>query len=510
MPSPSEVSNICIITPKHHIHIIKLALEHHGSIKKKGKIQAIHSEADLSEYIIQNDFQFIQNLVAVPTTLTANGTTTPEIQASLSPVANVLYTTDGLESLIQDITLAVHRSPASSADAQRLEDQPKGLLARTILEWLAQLPPSILKTLPSSIHNTLTRNSGTYTIYAPLLLLPAPNSKTDPWPWLLSEPLVEHVPDLYDLICKNLHVTHIALNAPIPLLSPSSSSSSSENILRAPISFTPLHGYFGALKPPSPAAFETAFWVSTRQHGVYQTWAPLYTMFSRGNISEKARILQLPTLMPEILGYAPAECSAVDLYAGIGYFAFCYARAGVGRVLCWEVSPWSVEGLRRGGRGNGWGVRFEDGGEMGEEEGVGDEKLIVFQEDNQRASARIEKLRSQIPPIRHVNCGFLPSSSTSWPVAVAVLDPVQGGWIHVHENIAVTDIEGRRAQIIQEFDALANPDANSPHWNIQCQHLQRVKSYAPGVMHCVLDISISHAPANAKATPTPPMPEAPS
>lgn len=201
----------------------------------------------------------------------------------------------------------------------------------------------------------------------------------------------------------------------------------------------------------------------------------------------------------------------MDLYAGIGYFAFCYARAGVGRVLCWEINGWSVEGLRRGAGENGWGVKIvgEKGG-IGEEEGVGEERLVVFQEDNQNASARVEEVRSHIPPVRHVNCGFLPSSAASWPVAVAVLDPVQGGWIHAHENIAVTDIESRRERVVQEFHALANPDANHQQWTVQCQHLQRVKSYAPGVMHCVLDIYITPVPANANATPTPAMPGAPS
>lgn len=236
-------------------------------------------------------------------------------------------------------------------------------------------------------------------------------------------------------------------------------------------------------------------------------------MFSRGNISEKARILQLPSLTPAVLGYPPEESSAVDLYAGIGYFAFCYARAGVGRVFCWEINGWSVEGLRRGARGNGWGVRVleeEEDGRMGGEARVGEERLVGFQEDNQNASARVEKLRSHVPPVRHVNCGFLPSSSASWPVAVAVLDPVQGGWVHAHENIAVTDIESRREETTKEFKALANHDANRPRWHVQCQHLHRVKSYAPGVMHCVLDIYIAPMSANANATPTLPMRGAPS
>ena len=506
MSSPQPVSNIYILTPKNHIQSLKTTLEHHGSFKKKAKILEISSENGLSAYITEAGFTFVQNLYAIPTTLFAKEIDVADIQASIAAVANEFCILYGLESLVLDITFAVHRpGNGPSEDIITPENQPKSLLAQSIQQWLFQLPPSIRTTLPSSILDVLTRSSWTYTIYTPLLLLPATTSKAEPWPWLLSPPLAEHIPALCNLICKTLHVTHIALNAPIPLLS--SSPFPEENVLRAPLSLTPLHGDFGTYRLPSSQAFETAFWVSTRQHGIYQTWAPLYTMFSRGNISEKVRILQMETLTAERLGSPPNECSAVDLYAGIGYFAFCYARAGVGKVLCWEINPWSVEGLRRGAGRNGWDVRVLDAEAVGEV-GRRNERLVVIQENNQNASARIEKVRSQIPPVRHVNCGFLPSSAASWPVAVAVLDPVQGGWIHAHENIAITDIDGRREQIIQEFAALANPDANRLHWNVHCEHLQRVKSYAPGVMHCVLDIYISPMPANA--TPTLPMPEAPS
>ena len=218
-------------------------------------------------------------------------------------------------------------------------------------------------------------------------------------------------------------------------------------------------------------------------------------MFSRGNISEKARILRMPSLRAERLGCEPRACSAVDLYAGIGYFAFCYAKAGVGRVLGWEINPWSVEGLRRGvGRNaEGWGVRImEEGEELEEEWEQGGERVLVFQEDNQHAGARVQAMRSRIPPVRHVNCGFLPSSAPSWPVAVRVLDPALGGWVHAHENIAVGDIESRKADIVARFDALAKPDdAADPRRIVRCEHLERVKSYAPGVVHCVLDIHIA-------------------
>lgn len=192
----------------------------------------------------------------------------------------------------------------------------------------------------------------------------------------------------------------------------------------------------------------------------------------------------------------PRESSAaVDLYAGIGYFSFSYAKAaGVGKVLCWEINGWSVEGLRRGAAGNGWGVQVLQAHDHDDDDVVIDEKqkLVVFQESNARAATRIEKLRTTIPPVRHVNCGFLPSSQGSWETAVRVLDPVLGGWIHAHENIAVGDIESRREEIVGVFIALVEKHrGRRRRRQVRCEHLERVKDYAPGVVHCVLDISVT-------------------
>ncbi|KAK6858721.1 S-adenosyl-L-methionine-dependent methyltransferase [Apiospora arundinis] len=82
-------------------------------------------------------------------------------------------------------------------------------------------------------------------------------------------------------------------------------------------------------------------------------------MFRRGNIKEKARVLSFheptdPSLHHRAMSLGEL-CNkwAVDMYAGIGYFVFSYAELGM-RVLCWELNPWSVEGLRRGALANGW------------------------------------------------------------------------------------------------------------------------------------------------------------
>ncbi|KAL9127688.1 MAG: hypothetical protein Q9217_003487 [Psora testacea] len=381
---------------------------------------------------------------------------------------------------------------------------PKNLLERTIRDWLASLPRQILSVIGVSEHGNLVLSIGSntkYMIYHPMLLLPPQFFSA--WPAALLEVMFpRHAESLYTLLCKAFHVTHIAINGLIPSTVPfpdiTAPSPGSSNILRSPTNFTPLHGSFGPFLSlshhPNISDFDQAFWCTTRQNSILQTWAPRYTMFSRGNISEKARILNFSSLTEERLGCPPGETSAVDLYAGVGYFSFSYARAGVGKVLCWEINPWSVEGLRRGARGNGWGVKTFGEGDSVNGDMVWNEKCVVFEESHEFAAKRTARLRVYVPSIRHVNCGFLPSSRDSWRTAVGVLDPVQGGWIHAHELTAKNDMERRIEEMVHMFNDLVEEVhglASGIRWEVSFEHVEQVKSYAPGVMHIVLDVAIA-------------------
>lgn len=333
-----------------------------------------------------------------------------------------------------------------------------------------------------------------------MLLLPSGAHAGDRWPALLTAGLESHHEKLWVSICEAFKVTHIALNAVIPGCVDSDHERA--NTIRSPTNLTPLYGDFGPSLPPPPEHepgikdFRDAFWCGATQNGILQTWAPRYTMFSRGNLSEKTRVLGFRSLTRDGLGGSgPSEISAVDLYAGIGYFAFSYAKAGVGKVLCWEINAWSVEGLRRGAVGNGWSCRILEGGQKAEvgQADIPDEQLVVFKESNELAVARTENMRAKIPPIRHVNCGLLPSSSDSWKTAVCLLDPVQGGWIHAHENVNAKDIERKKAEVVKTFTALVVAYARGPiryHARVLCEHVETVKSYGPRVNHCVFDIAI--------------------
>ncbi|MCJ1472460.1 hypothetical protein MMC13_001108 [Lambiella insularis] len=509
MSSPSQTFRLCIVAPRLLIKSVKTVLENHKTLDKTSKLHFLclqpspehhHREADLNNYATPPDYTLKEDSCIIPTTDTLQVSVPETAQEAL---AAYLTTPAGTAAnrVLQAFTPPLRfiiclRKPALSQPLETPLPSERTELAEAVHQWLATLPPDLLATLPTPLAPLLLHSLSRHNIYPPLLLLPASTFTSSPWPALLSGPLALHLPSLYASLASALHITHIALNAPIPLHAPTATS---PNRLRAPLSLTPLHGAFGPPEPASPAAFARALWVSARQHGVHQRWAPLHSMFSRGNIAEKARLLALPTLRAEALGGPPAESSAVDLYAGIGYFAFFYVKAGVGKVLCWEMNPWSVEGLRRGVLANGsarrrWGVRVVEGArEQVEGAREGEERVVVFQEDNRMAVGRVQEWRGRIPPVRHVNCGYLPTSAPSWPIAVAVLDPERGGWIHAHENMAVADIAARRTEIEDVFTALANPDAAVPSRIVQCQHLERVKSYAPGIMHCVLDIYIGGA-----------------
>jgi tRNA wybutosine-synthesizing protein 2 len=323
-----------------------------------------------------------------------------------------------------------------------------------------------------------------------MALLPAGSFLNTPW----SSFSEDYLKGLWPLVLEELSkangvkLTHLAITEGIPLHQ--AGDDASENILRSPIGLRMLHGDFGpATSPSAPAQadYEEALWVSTRQNGILQKWAPRWTMFSRGNFKEKARLL----------GFPRAETAgewAVDLYAGIGYFVFSYASLGF-RVLGWELNPWSVEGLRRGAKANHWSVRVVQGDDLGlplETILGGNEQIIIFLEDNQQALERIQQAQQRLgvaQDIRHVNGGFLPTSAPIWKPALDMTRTTSEAWLHLHENVGAKDIGARRGEMEQLFRDWVLDEA-SPR-TAEATHVEQVKTYAPGVWHCVFDVRIT-------------------
>ena len=226
-------------------------------------------------------------------------------------------------------------------------------------------------------------------------------------------------------------------------------------------------------------------------------------MFSRGNITEKNRIYGLvDRQLREIRrGSDKGKMGAVDLFVGIGYFAFSYLKAGVDVVYGWDINRWSIEGCRRGAVGNKWGVRVHSEGSDGEGIEKEEERLVVFEESNEHAPDRLRKIKQQTQEegkqwinILHVNLGLLPTSSGAYKTALEVLGLNDGGreaWVHVHENVAKEDVDGMKGDIVKRFEELKGEVEGMEEVEVGVEHVEFVKSWAPGVWHCVFDVNVS-------------------
>ena len=70
------------------------------------------------------------------------------------------------------------------------------------------------------------------------------------------------------------------------------------------------------------------------------------------------------------------------------------------------------------------------------------------------------------------------------------LDEREGGWIHVHENFGVGEIEGKAEEVREEIQGLVDRRSHDQSRRVEVEQINRLKSYAPGVMHCVVDIYV--------------------
>lgn len=399
-----------------------------------------------------------------------------------------------------------------------------------------------------------------FTSYPPLLLLPFNFSRhSEPWARFYDTLSDDEKTELFRSIAEDgfsgLGITHVAINAPIALSAENGHDGSNlgeeetctvpvrrQNVMRSPSGLVPVYGDWG-IRDGGAVAFESAFWVSASQHkGITQCWAPLYTMFSRGNISEKARVLGIGTgagehrnhhqqpsfhgLSRDQLGQHIKEIDVVDFYVGIGYFAFCYLMRGVRRVWGWDINPWSIEGLRRGCQANGWRclvVRVDEHGSITDptpreivreilqhdsSDGDPDQvRCLAFLGDNRWAPKVLGEISKDMSSIvgpdgqgpginlRHANLGLLPSSKDSWESAVVALSRLSNrghrpAWLHVHENVDMTKEDTTRADIVNEITKFVSAETSHRPQEVSCVHLHHVKTFAPGVMHCVFDIQI--------------------
>ncbi|AJS72798.1 ADI_G0046550.mRNA.1.CDS.1 [Saccharomyces cerevisiae] len=339
-----------------------------------------------------------------------------------------------------------------------------------------------------------------YTIYPPVVLFNNSTVRSFNHPiWQKAFQLKLFDPNEYyrELLCflspgkpskgTSLHpnnrlLTHLAINNPI----------TEADVLRRPFNIQPLYGKLiddsilddndnTLWENPSQEQLNSSIWCKVIQNGVTQIWSPVFTMFSRGNIKEKKRVL---TTFPDI-----CNNDVVDLYAGIGYFTFSYLTKGARTLFAFELNPWSVEGLKRGLKANG----FSKSG-----------NCHVFQESNEMCVQRLTEFLSQNPGfrlrIRHINLGLLPSSKQGWPLAIKLIY-LQGASLekvtmHIHENVHIDAIEDGSFEknVIVELDAINESIALIRNRGIKLQFvrskLERIKTFAPDIWHVCVDVDV--------------------
>ncbi|THV54015.1 hypothetical protein BGAL_0036g00120 [Botrytis galanthina] len=379
--------------------------------------------------------------------------------------------------------------------------KPQNPIEATIRSFFQTLPSTLFSEISASLDLCISTSPKRWVIYSPMLLLPSGSFSSPHWISLLSLISASQKEAFFTQILQSVSkkegkkLTHLAINAGIPLHEKEKEGEfKEENILRSPSGLLMLHGDFGPDfkgDEPTEEDFQKAFWVSTKQNGIEQVWAPRWTMFSRGNVKEKARLLGFHDAGSTEGGNGKREIgkeerrnwTAVDLYAGIGYFVFSYLKMGVGRVVGWELNGWSVEGLRRGAIANGWGIRVVKKGEVVEE--VGDEKILVFLESNVEAERKLGIIKG-LGSVKHVNCGFLPTSEPTWKSTVNILG--ENGWLHLHENVGIADVEKRKGEIEAMFQTWLKERADGR--SVKVEHVEFVKTFAPDVWHCVFDVYV--------------------
>merc|ERR1712091_754361 len=87
--------------------------------------------------------------------------------------------------------------------------------------------------------------------------------------------------------------------------------------------------------------------------------------------------------------------------------------------------------------------------------------------------------------------GLLPSSGRAYGAAVCALKTATGGWLHVHANVAIAEIESWTETLLSTLQRLLRDEAGQHGWTVEARHLERVNSYAPHVMHVVCDVMCS-------------------
>lgn len=228
-------------------------------------------------------------------------------------------------------------------------------------------------------------------------------------------------------------------------------------------------------------------WCELKQNEIWQVWNPMYTMFSRGNIKEKKRILDT---FQDVEGN-----DVVDLYCGIGYFSFSYMKLGCRNLFGFELNHWSTEGFQKGFKLNHeFGYNEREGGchLYNDNNELSVQRLLEFRESSQHNGGLLR--------IRHINLGLLPSSKQGWPISLGLLS-IHHDWntcprvtLHIHENVDIESLNDGSfiTKTKQELAQISQIQPATATYHFDSKHLEKIKTFAPDVWHICLDIDITN------------------
>jgi tRNA wybutosine-synthesizing protein 2 len=185
-----------------------------------------------------------------------------------------------------------------------------------------------------------------------------------------------------------------------------------------------------------------------REHGVAYEFDAARQMFSKGNVSERLRMGR---------AVRPGE-TVVDMFAGIGYFALPMAVLGrPRRVHACEIDPeahaWLVRNVARNRAGDRVGPLLGDCREVAPR-GAADRVVM----------------------------GYVGGTEAFLDAAMEVLS-AGGGVVHFHDKYAVEDVPARPLAAVAAAARRAGREARLQGW-------REVKSFAPAVVHAVLDVEV--------------------
>ena len=154
-----------------------------------------------------------------------------------------------------------------------------------------------------------------------------------------------------------------------------------------------------------------------------------------------------------------------------------YLKNG-GKLLCWELNPWSIEGFRRSLEKMKINHKIYTSGDKFSINDLNQFDACLFLESNEQITTRvIDQVEDNSLPISHINLGLLPSSKQSWTLANNLINKSTINTnVHIHENVHIDDFEKIKTDVKKVFT------------NGKVLHLEKVKTFAPDIWHIVIDI----------------------